>query len=269
LVTHATTIGQQPGTKIWEYDAEVDVYSPALSPNGSIYVYTHKPGTQYNLLVVNPNGTKKMESTWYMSYWPPAIAADGTAFVTSGTNLLYALDPDPVKGARFFFEASSRLSSVTTIAADGTIYCVTDYPERKIIAVKPDGTKRWEFDLGGASSWGAYLPGDGRHNLCCRDYSFVCDLGSSLNNQHLTKRIRGLPCELNQSVLGINIWVWVGSLGRMARRVRVEYSGAVYHLLNRGNRCETIFRNEEDWQRFIATLGEVCGKTGCRCMRFA
>ena len=48
----------------------------------------------------------------------------------------------------------------------------------------------------------------------------------------------------------------------MARRVRVEYSGAVYHLLNRGNRCETIFRDEEDRQRFIATLGEVCGKTG-------
>lgn len=54
----------------------------------------------------------------------------------------------------------------------------------------------------------------------------------------------------------------MGSLGRMARRVRVEYSGAVYHLLNRGNRCETIFRDEEDRQRFIATLGEVCGKTG-------
>ncbi len=48
----------------------------------------------------------------------------------------------------------------------------------------------------------------------------------------------------------------------MARKLRVEYEGAVYHVLNRGDRREAIFLDDEDRQRFIATLGEACAKTG-------
>jgi REP element-mobilizing transposase RayT len=48
----------------------------------------------------------------------------------------------------------------------------------------------------------------------------------------------------------------------MARKVRVEYPGAVYHVINRGDRREPIFRDEEDRQRFLGTLEEACTKTG-------
>ena len=48
----------------------------------------------------------------------------------------------------------------------------------------------------------------------------------------------------------------------MARKLRVEYPGAVYHVMNRGDRREPIFRDDEDRQRFISTLGEACAKTG-------
>ena len=48
----------------------------------------------------------------------------------------------------------------------------------------------------------------------------------------------------------------------MARKLRVEYPGAVYHVINRGDRREPIFGDDEDRLRFIATLGEACGKTG-------
>ena len=48
----------------------------------------------------------------------------------------------------------------------------------------------------------------------------------------------------------------------MARKLRVEYPGAVYHVLNRGDRREPIFRDEQDRLRFLTTLGEACGKTG-------
>jgi REP element-mobilizing transposase RayT len=48
----------------------------------------------------------------------------------------------------------------------------------------------------------------------------------------------------------------------MARKLRVEYPGAVYHLMNRGDRREPIFRDDEDRERFLCTLGEACGKTG-------
>ena len=42
----------------------------------------------------------------------------------------------------------------------------------------------------------------------------------------------------------------------MARKLRVEYPGAIYHLMNRGDRREPIFRDDEDRERFLATLGE-------------
>ena len=48
----------------------------------------------------------------------------------------------------------------------------------------------------------------------------------------------------------------------MARKPRVEYPGAVYHVMNRGDRREPIFRDDSDRQRFVNTLGEACGKTG-------
>jgi REP element-mobilizing transposase RayT len=48
----------------------------------------------------------------------------------------------------------------------------------------------------------------------------------------------------------------------MARKLRIEYPGAIYHGMSRGGRQEPIFRDDEDRQKFIATLGEACAKTG-------
>ena len=48
----------------------------------------------------------------------------------------------------------------------------------------------------------------------------------------------------------------------MARKLRLECPGAIYHVLNRGDRREPIFQDDFDRQRFLATLGESCAKTG-------
>ena len=48
----------------------------------------------------------------------------------------------------------------------------------------------------------------------------------------------------------------------MPRKERVEYAGAIYHVMDRGNRGEAIFRNDEDRELFLRTLGEACAKTG-------
>lgn len=48
----------------------------------------------------------------------------------------------------------------------------------------------------------------------------------------------------------------------MARKARVEFAGAVYHVLDRGDRREAIFADEVDRQTFLRTLGEVCQRTG-------
>src|SRR6267142_4422518 len=47
----------------------------------------------------------------------------------------------------------------------------------------------------------------------------------------------------------------------MARKLRVEYPGAIYHVMNRGDRREPIFKDDADHRRFLATLGETCVKT--------
>ena len=48
----------------------------------------------------------------------------------------------------------------------------------------------------------------------------------------------------------------------MPRKLRVEYEGAIYHVMNRGDRHELIFKDDPDRELFIKTLGEACGKTG-------
>ena len=50
----------------------------------------------------------------------------------------------------------------------------------------------------------------------------------------------------------------------MARPVRVEYAGAVYHVMCRGDRREAIFHGDADRVMFLETLAEVCGRTGFR-----
>ena len=48
----------------------------------------------------------------------------------------------------------------------------------------------------------------------------------------------------------------------MARALRIEYPGAVYHVMARGSHGQPIFADDQDRQRFLETLEEACQKTG-------
>jgi len=48
----------------------------------------------------------------------------------------------------------------------------------------------------------------------------------------------------------------------MARKLRLQYAGAIYHVMNRGDRREPIFQDDKDRKRFLETLGEACTKAG-------
>jgi putative transposase len=50
----------------------------------------------------------------------------------------------------------------------------------------------------------------------------------------------------------------------MARPLRIQYPGAVYHVMARGNHGQGIFQDDRDQQCFLETLGEACEKTGWR-----
>ncbi|HEV2395102.1 MAG TPA: transposase [Verrucomicrobiae bacterium] len=47
----------------------------------------------------------------------------------------------------------------------------------------------------------------------------------------------------------------------MARKLRVQYPGAIYHIMNRGDHRERIFHSNRDRELFLNTLGQVCEKT--------
>jgi putative transposase len=46
----------------------------------------------------------------------------------------------------------------------------------------------------------------------------------------------------------------------MPRQVRIEYPGAMYHVMSRGNRRQDIYLDDVDRQDFLKTLAEACQK---------
>jgi len=54
----------------------------------------------------------------------------------------------------------------------------------------------------------------------------------------------------------------------MPRKLRVQYPGAIYHVMNRGDRRDHIFKDDRDRRRFLETLGQACEKTGWQVHAF-
>lgn len=48
----------------------------------------------------------------------------------------------------------------------------------------------------------------------------------------------------------------------MGRHPRIEYAGATYHVMCRGNRRGNIFENDGDREVFLETLAQACERTG-------
>ena len=47
----------------------------------------------------------------------------------------------------------------------------------------------------------------------------------------------------------------------MARSIRIEHAGVLYHVMARGNRREPIYRDDDDRRFFLKTLAEACERT--------
>src|ERR1019366_3654410 len=50
----------------------------------------------------------------------------------------------------------------------------------------------------------------------------------------------------------------------MARKIRIEYAGAAYHVMARGNQGRNVYADARDRKLWLATLGEACERTGWR-----
>jgi putative transposase len=54
----------------------------------------------------------------------------------------------------------------------------------------------------------------------------------------------------------------------MPRQPRIEYAGAIYHVMSRGDRREEIYRGDRDRELFLEDLRQCCQKTGWRVLAY-
>src|SRR5512139_759104 len=55
----------------------------------------------------------------------------------------------------------------------------------------------------------------------------------------------------------------------MARRPRIHFNGALYHVISRGNHGQRTFRDEKDFKRFLAYLSNCKAKFPFRLFAYA
>jgi outer membrane protein assembly factor BamB len=72
----------------------------------------------------------------------PAVAADGTIYIGSSDNRLYALNPDGT--LRWFYQTGNWVHSSPAIGADGTVY-FTSF-DGKLYALDENGGLKWYFE---------------------------------------------------------------------------------------------------------------------------
>jgi outer membrane protein assembly factor BamB len=129
------------GTLKWKYHTDYKITSdPVVGDDGTVYCGS---GDTY-FYALNPNGTLKWRyKTGNFIKGPASIAEDGTMYIGSWDDYLYALNP--ANGSmKWKIKVGSGTETNPSIAEDGTIYVGGN----KLWAINPNGTMKWEFNLG-------------------------------------------------------------------------------------------------------------------------
>ncbi len=97
------------------------------------------------LYALNPDGTQQWA---YLTpsdvVGSPAVSINGTIYVGSLDKKLYALNPDGT--LQWSYPAGSAIYSSPAVSANGTIYVGSN--DRKLHALNPDGTLQWSYLTG-------------------------------------------------------------------------------------------------------------------------
>ncbi len=110
------------------------------------------------LYAINPDGTEKWNfTTGAIVRSNPAISFDGTIYVGSHDNKLYAINPDGTE--KWNFTTGWIVRSSPAIDSDGTIYVGS--LDGKFYAINPDGTEKWNFTIGSVVDSSPAIGSDG------------------------------------------------------------------------------------------------------------
>jgi len=124
--------------------------SPAVAPDGTIYIAARGTTGGGRLYALNQDGTEKWHTSINRPRSSPAIGSDGTIYVAGcgpddSADKLYAFNPDGT--VKWSISEAGGVWSSPAIGSDGTIYIGTLEPGG-LWAFNPDGTSKWTFDTG-------------------------------------------------------------------------------------------------------------------------
>lgn len=159
---------------ISEFGPNVNSYIDDDVIKGNLYTYRLSAYTEdyqsdfikCNVLNAQP-GTKKWEfkTDWGGVDSSPAIGLDGTIYVGSRDEYLYAINPDGTK--KWEFKTGNTIYSSPAIGSNGIIYvgCL----DSNLYAINTDGSMKWLFNTGGWIRSSPSIDNDGNIYVGCDD----------------------------------------------------------------------------------------------------
>lgn len=135
-------IDGERGEVIWHLATDDDADTGiAIAPDGTLVF-----GAGSDVIAVDREGEVRWRfRTGLKVFSTPAIDDDGTVYVGSQDDYLYAIAPDG--RMRWRYHAHDDVDGSPAIGDDGTIYVGSD--GERVHAVRRDGTLRWSADVGG------------------------------------------------------------------------------------------------------------------------
>ncbi|MBU1625794.1 PQQ-binding-like beta-propeller repeat protein [bacterium] len=129
--------------------------------------------------------------TWGEINSSPAIGSDGTIYIGSASNYLYALNPDGTKKWAFNTGCDIYFSS-PVIGVDGTIYLGST--SKFLFAINPDGSLKWKFATGRVMDTAPAIGDDGTIYFCLIDgYLYAVNPDGSLKWTFITGEYGNSP----------------------------------------------------------------------------
>lgn len=139
---HFFAVDAATGAIVWHLDTEDDADTGvAVAPDGTLVF-----GAGADVFSVDREGSVRWRfRTGLKVFSTPAIDEDGTVYVGSQDDHLYAIAPDG--RLRWRYRTRDDVDGSPAIGDDGTIYVGSD--DHRVYALRRDGTLRWSTDLDG------------------------------------------------------------------------------------------------------------------------
>jgi len=154
------------------------------------------------------SGTLKWKyHTGNVVYSSSAIGSDGTIYVGSLDNYIYALNPNGT--LRWKYQTGDEVHSSPAIGSDGTIYVGS--LDNYIYALNPDGTLKWKYQTGGYLFSSPVIGSDGTIYVGSDDgYLYALGGGGSSSSSSSSDTVPTAPQNLTTTAILLFILALIG-----------------------------------------------------------